>query len=183
MLCCPRGFAAAYVQSTDPEYIRLGHIPGRPIKTFFIQAQNFDKVEDSLEVPFETFRGFEYHMREICVTACICAMALGYVWQRWVLGLHDDHPVHVFWFPKGQLSFSFVLITLANDVIQDLISHAVVARAERRHPTPNHFSKIFPGAVSDKRKLLRFIAAAGVALWVPGWVSAYAFLFRTRGVI
>ena len=58
-----------------------------------------------------------------------------------------------------------------------------VARAERRHTTPNHFSKIFPGAISDRRRLLRFIAAGGFALWVPGWVSVYAFVFRTRGVI
>ena len=100
--------------------------------------QDFDKVEDSLEVPYETYRGFEYHVQEICLSAANCAVVLGYVWQRWVLRMHDNHPVHVFWFPKGGLSFVFVIITFTNGIVQDLIGHMVVTQAERRHPNHGH---------------------------------------------
>ena len=70
-----------------------------------------------------------------------------------------------------------------NDFVQDLAAHAVVRIAESRHKYPCHFSRVFPGWVYKPKGLLRAAMVASVTIWVPVWISQFAFVFRQRGLI
>ena len=70
------------------------------------------------------------------------------------------------------------------DVLQDIVAHKFAHIAERRHATPCLFRKVFPGWTRDpKNGLLLAFKTAGCTMWVPTWVSQFAFVFRARNII
>ena len=110
-------------------------------------------------------------------------LVLGFFIHR-ALGLTLDDAAHRLWFPHGYQSLYFALIGFLNDNVEDCCAHYFVHYTEARRPKPCHFARVFPGWLSNGATgLKRAMLSAGVILWVPAWVTQFAFVFEQKGVL
>ena len=178
--------ASIYWMSTSEAYLRGDRLARNDFVNFWlmriVRSETIDQTAKIPEFNKRHFRGLEFHFSNVGLSSAFIAMLLGYGWYV-LLGLDRTNPAFALWFPAGSNAAWFGLIAYANDFVQDLAAHAVVRVAESRHKHPCHFSRVFPGWVYKPKGLLRAAMVASVTIWVPVWISQFAFVFRQRGLI
>jgi hypothetical protein len=146
----------------------------RRIGKSFFYLPNLSKPDPFPGVSKPEWRAFEFMIESITLSANYVCLLLGYAYFR-LAGFGPGDVPYDFWFPFGSDSLRFLLLSGANDLLQDLISHPIATLASHRW-TPLNFNRMFPGWIyswdhagkSDGRTGAKhLVLVVGSVAWAP----------------
>ena len=128
------------------------------------------------------YRGYEYQIENVSLSLCYVATLAGFGWYR-LMGLKQGDAAFDFWFPFGEQSAYFTACAALNSVVQDACVHLVLRRADERQEKPCHYTRLFPGWLTDPTHTSHAWRMAATIQWVPAMLTQFAFALREIGAL
>jgi hypothetical protein len=161
-------------QDLPPE--TRAHRTFRHLSKFLFYSMDRSKPTPFPGVLKADFRAYEYMMESASLSANYAALLLAYAYY-YVAGIGPGQPPYDFWFPWGTVSFYFLALAAANDVVQDMATHMIAMAASSRWKACS-FNRIFPGwidawAPADRLGTRHLLLCILVTCWVPAFTGKH----------